>query len=635
MSNQVTLENYLQNRRILTDGAFGTYFQSICTEDIFPEQANISRPDLVKKVHLAYLKAGARLIRTNTFAANTDTISGGIEGVVEVCKNAYRIADEARREYIETCQRNKAREDIFIAGDIGPITLSNQDDRERVLDEYMQIADTFLSLGVDAILFETFPSLDLIDQVIVKIREKSNVFIWVSMSVNQTGYSQAGISLPFLLKDMQTMSQINAIGFNCGVGPGHMHRSLKMEALFGKKGEWKDKFISVLPNASYPRIVRGQVVFTKNDVYFADKLLEIAGMGASIIGGCCGTTPDTIAMVSQKLKERPELWEFDKKAFISCQPDADEVITAELNGMPEHADINMANPEKEKPWFRNPKRADGKLIAVELSPPPNAKDDKVLNAAYYLKDMDIDVVTFPDSPSGRTRADSILMAAKVKAKTDIRVMPHICCRDKNAIAIRAQLLGAHMSDIRDFLVITGDPIPTMAREQVKSVFNFDAVGLMKIIDQINQTEFDGQPSDMLLHYGGAINQNKYNLESEIRRVSRKMEAGASYFLSQPIFTGKEADRLRLIKERTGATILCGIMPLISRKNALFIQNEMSGMCVTDEIVSWFKEESTRQEGEAVGVALAREMMQLTGDFADGFYFSIPFNRVYLLTEILR
>lgn len=632
MDNKVTLESYLQHRRILTDGAFGTYFQSICTEDIFPEQANITRPDLVKDVHLTYMKAGARLIRTNTFAANTDNISGGIKGVLEVCRSAYQIADEARLEFIKTCPKDE--EQIYIAGDIGPIAVPGQDDRARVMDEYMQIADTFLSLGVDAILFETFPSLDIIDQVIAKLREKSDIFIWVSVSVNQTGYSQAGISVPFLLKEMQAMPQVNAIGFNCGVGPGHMHRSLKTEALFGKKGEWKNKFISVLPNASYPRIVRGQVVFTKNDAYFADKLLEISQMGASIIGGCCGTTPDTIAMVRRKLEVRPELWEIDKDALTAARQSADDVSHSGYDDSKEPADQSVAVKEEQKPWFMQPKRADGKLIAVELSPPPNAKDDKMLEAAYLLRDMDVDVVTFPDSPSGRTRADSILMAAKVKAKADVRVMPHICCRDKNAIAIRAQILGAHMSDIRDFLVITGDPIPTMARESVKSVFNFDAVGLMKIIDQVNQTEFDNQPENMLLHYGGAINQNKLNLESEIKRVNRKLEAGASYFLTQPIFTTEEADKLRLIKERTGATIFCGIMPLISQKNAMFIQNEMSGMCVTDEIVGRFEHASTRQEGEAVGVALAREMMELTKDFADGFYFSIPFNRVYLLTDIL-
>lgn len=622
MNSKVTLEQYLQFHRILTDGAFGTYFQSICEEDIFPEQANAVRPDLVKQVHMAYLNAGARLIRTNTFAANTDNISGGIETVQKLCAQAVFIAKEAKEEFIRSCQQNKKREEIFIAGDIGPISISSQDDREAILQEYLQIADTFLTCGVDAILFETFPSLDLIDQVIQEIRKKSDIFIWVSVSVNQTGYTQAGISIPFMLKEMQANGQINAFGFNCGVGPGHMHRSLKTEKI-EKIVAGSGKFLSVLPNASYPRIVRGQVVFTKNDSYFADKLIEIAQMGVAIIGGCCGTTPSTIAMVKQKLDEKESLWEV--APVTASEEDGWEAQKGEISQ-------NQDTPKLR--WFENPNPANGKLIAVELSPPPSANDDKILEAAYQLRDMNVDIVTFPDSPSGRTRADSILMAAKVKAKTDLRVMPHICCRDKNAIAIRAQILGAHMSDIRDFLVITGDPIPTMARESVKSVFNFDAVGLMKIIDQVNQTEFEKDSMSQKLSYGGAINQNKLNLESEIRRVQRKMEAGASYFLTQPIFTKEEAEKIKLIKERTGARIFCGIMPLISQKNALFIQNEMVGMCVTDEIVSRYRPDMTRAEGEQVGVALAKEIMEMTKEFADGFYFSIPFNRVYLLQDIL-
>lgn len=633
MNHKDTLANYLQHHRIVTDGAFGTYFQSICSEDIFPEQANFTCPDLVREVHLKYLQAGARLIRTNTFAANTDNISGGITRVQEVCRQAYRIADQARSEYIQKHQKNKMREDIFIAADIGPIAVSGEDRREQVLEEYLQIADTFLETGVDAILFETFPSLDLIDQVIAKVREKSDIFIWVSMSVNQTGYSQAGIGTAFLLKEMQNMPQVDAFGFNCGVGPGHMHRSLKGENLFGKNGAYGDKFLSVLPNASYPRIVRGQVVFTKNDAYFADKLIEIAGLGASIIGGCCGTSPDTIAAIKKRMDAEPSLWENNREQNVSSRK-AEEKRAARAACAAIETNQEDAAEKEHTAWFEKAKNPNGKLIAVELSPPPNARDDKVLEAACMLRDMNVDVVTFPDSPSGRTRADSILMAAKVKAKTNLRVMPHICCRDKNAIAIRAQILGAHMSDIRDFLVITGDPVPTMARESIKSVFQFDAVGLMKIIDQVNQTEFDGMGPDQILHFGGAINQNKLNFDSEIRRVKRKMEAGASYFFSQPMFTEQEAEKLRRIKKETKARIFCGIMPLISKKNALFIQNEMPGMCVTDEIVSRFDKADTRQAGEAVGVEIARQMIELTKDFADGFYFSIPFNRVYLLQDIL-
>jgi homocysteine S-methyltransferase len=243
----------------------------------------------------------------------------------------------------------------------------------------------------------------------------------------------------------------------------------------------------------------------------------------------------------------------------------------------------------------------------------------------------VDVLTFPDSPSGRTRADSILMAEKVARETGICVMPHICCRDKNAIAMRSQLLGAHINHIHNFLVITGDPIPTMARDSVKSVFNFDSVGLMRIMNDMNEDQFAVAP----VYYGGAINQGRRNLEIELQRVKKKMEAGATFFLTQPVSTKEGAERIRYIKEETGARILCGIMPFVSLKNAVFMKNEMTGIDVTEEVLGRYREDMTREEGEMAGIQLAKEVIAMTEDFVDGYYFSFPFNRVHMLEKILQ
>ena len=271
------------------------------------------------------------------------------------------------------------------------------------------------------------------------------------------------------------------------------------------------------------------------------------------------------------------------------------------------------------------------LIAVELAPPLGCDDEKLMEAAHLLKVSGVDVLTFPDSPSGRTRADSILMAEKVSAETGICVMPHLCCRDKNAIAIRSQLLGAHINGIYNFLVITGDPIPTLVRASVKSVFNFDSVGLMQIISDMNEAEFVENP----VCFGGAINQGRRNLEVEIDRVKKKMKAGASFFLTQPVSSREGVERLRRVKEETGARILCGIMPFVSLKNALFMKNEMTGIDVTDEVLARYREDMTREEGEQAGINLAREVIAWTEDFVDGYYFSFPFNRVHMLREILN
>ncbi|MCD8038417.1 MAG: methylenetetrahydrofolate reductase [Lachnospiraceae bacterium] len=284
----------------------------------------------------------------------------------------------------------------------------------------------------------------------------------------------------------------------------------------------------------------------------------------------------------------------------------------------------------ENAFFAN-KEEGKKLIAVELAPPVNADDEKLLDAARFLKTLGVDALTFPDSPSGRTRVDSVLMAVKVSRETGMCVMPHICCRDKNAIAMQSVFLGAYINDIRNFLIITGDPVPTAARQTIKPVFNFDSVGLMNIARDMNGESFKESP----LVYGGAINQGRKNLDVEINRVKKKMEAGAEFFMTQPVFTSDAAQRVRRIKQETGARILCGIMPLISRRNAVFMRDEIAGVDVSDEIIERYPENAGREEGEAVGAAIAVEIVKETKAFADGYYFSFPFHRVYLLEQILK
>ena len=596
-----TIREYLKEHTLISDGAFGTYFSTLCPGGMFPERANTQAPELVKQVHRAYLDAGAKLIRTNTFASNTKTLGCDKEAVLENAKCGFLLAKEA------------AGDAAFVAGDIGPITPGAYEDEEQLREEYLALAHQFISLGADAILFETFSDTDMVLSVARELRRESDIFIWVQFSVNQLGYSNAGISAKTLLSEAVAGGDIDAVGLNCGVGPGHMAQILSKLELT------KDVFFSALPNASYPKIIQDRIVFLENVDYFAQKLSDIKDMGADIVGGCCGTNPDYIRKIAAVLTES------EKSGAATIGSRGKKAYNHRETAQEKERESKIL-PAKEQ-WFRK----DKKLIAVELSPPPTAQDEKLMDAAHLLKKFSVDVITFPDSPSGRTRADSVLMAAKVGRETGLCVMPHICCRDKNAIGIRSQLLGAYLSDIRNLLIITGDPVPTMVRADIKGVFNFDSVGLMKLVKEMNKESFE----DDRMHYGGAINQNRLNPEVEIGRIRKKMEQGAEFFLTQPVFTPEEAEILRRMKEETGARILCGIMPLVSYKNACFIKNEMTGMKVTDEIVLRYRDAKTREEGESAGIALAKEIMRITEDFADGYYFSVPFNRVYMLEEILK
>lgn len=591
----MNIREYLKKSKLIADGSFGTYYsQKYKTVDI-PEYANITAPQRISEIHTEYINSGAKLIRTNTFASNTYSLDCSIEQVKENIKAAYKIAKEAVEQ---------SRKEIFIAGNIGPVPAVFQPDFEAVEEEYYQIAKTFIDEGADILCFETFTQSEHIMPAIKRIKEECNPFIIVQFCVNQYGYSEAGESAERLVSETAFSKCVDAVGLNCGVGPAHMQQILSRINLNN------NCFVTAMPNAGYPLLVRNRVKYADNPIYFASKVNDMALLGADIIGGCCGTTPDYIREVAKTVDLTPTV----------------------------KSDETSSNNENEKPvikksFFRN---ADGtikdkKLIAVELAPPFGADDKKLLEAAHSLKGLGVDVLTFPDSPSGRTRIDSVLMAQKVKNVTGFEVMPHICCRDKNAIAMRSTFLGASINDINNFLIITGDPIPVMARQVVKSVFNFDSVGLMRIADEMNSEALKNSP----LTYGGAINQSRRRIESEIKRVQKKMEAGAEFFLTQPVFTAEDAERLRRVKEETGARILCGIMPLVSRKNALFMKNEISGVNVTDEVIERYPENADREDGENVGVELAKEMIAATRDFADGYYFSFPFNRTYLLKRIIE
>lgn len=591
----MNIREYLKKSKLIADGSFGTYYSQKYKTVYIPEYANITAPQRISEIHTEYINSGAKLIRTNTFASNTYSLDCSIEQVKENIKAAYKIAKEAVEQ---------SGKEIFIAGNIGPVPAVFQPDYEAVEEEYYQIAKTFIDEGADILCFETFTQSEHIMPAIKRIKEECNPFIIVQFCVNQYGYSEAGESAERLVSETAFSKCVDAVGLNCGVGPAHMQQILSKINLNN------NCFATAMPNAGYPLLVRNRVKYADNPIYFASKVNGMALLGADIIGGCCGTTPDYIREVAKTVDLTPTV----------------------------KSDETSANNENEKPvikksFFRN---ADGtikdkKLIAVELAPPFGADDKKLLEAAHMLKGLGVDVLTFPDSPSGRTRIDSVLMAQKVKNVTGFEVMPHICCRDKNAIAMRSTFLGASINDINNFLIITGDPIPVMARQVVKSVFNFDSVGLMRIADEMNSEALKDSP----LTYGGAINQSRRRIESEIKRVQKKMEAGAEFFLTQPVFTAEDAERLRRVKEETGARILCGIMPLVSRKNALFMKNEISGVNVTDEVIERYPENADREDGENVGVELAKEMIAATRDFADGYYFSFPFNRTYLLKRIIQ
>ena len=584
------LQEKLGKELLFFDGGMGTLLQKEGLQPgELPENWNIEKSEVIRNIHRSYYEAGSNILLTNTFGANA----------VKYHNQAYSL-----KEIVDAAVENvrSVAKDAVVALDIGPTgkLLKPMGDLEfeEAYDAFKEVMIYGEQAGVDLIHIETMSDTYEVKAAVLAAKENTSLPVFATLIFDDRGKLLTGGDVPSVVALLEGL-RVDALGINCGMGPEQMLPILKEIA------KYTSLPIIVKPNAGLPKQRDGQTYYDVTPEKFAAALTEIVRNGACVIGGCCGTTPEYIRGMKERIS-----FEKNKKAVPSI----------------EESEENL--PLKDYSFFAG---KDGKkLIAVELAPPLGSDDENLMDAAHLLQKSGVDVLTFPDSPSGRTRADSILMAEKVARETGICVMPHICCRDKNAIAMRSQLLGAHINHIHNFLVITGDPIPSMARSSVKSVFNFDSVGLMRIMNDMNEEQFAEAP----VCYGGAINQGRRNLEVEISRVLKKMEAGATFFLTQPVSTKESAERLRRIKQETGARILCGIMPFVSLKNALFMKNEMTGIDVTDEVLARYRADMTREEGEAAGIALAKEMMALTDDFADGYYFSFPFNRVSMLEKIL-
>lgn len=595
------LREFLKHKTIIADGAMGTYYAQITNsdDDVWCELANITNEEIIINIHKDYIKAGARLLRTNTFMAScigTNADSAKSEEIIRTaCSNARKAVDIARKELIIDDNDN-----VFIAGDIGPLRENGDYSREEIFAEYVRMVDIMAQENVDAIIFETFPDFDILDDVIRYVYDTYRLPVIANFCLNKNGYTASGISAKRILSKANNIKGLDVCGFNCGIGSGHMRE------IFDKLVIPEGMLVAAMPNAGYPERMQNRMIFMNNTGYFADNVAQISAGMSGIVGGCCGTSPEHIRL----LKERLQAQNFVPKATISKKAE-DKVRHAMPNS------------------FLDKLNSGEKVIAVELDPPYDDDFEGLVECGHALKKAGVDIITMADSPMGRSRVDSILMSIKMREETDMQIMPHICCRDKNMIAMRSTLLGAYINDIRNLLLVTGDPVPGINRSMVTGVFDYNSIQLMNFVKEMNAEFFAGDE----LHYGGALNVGLGKVEKIAERMMKKMEAGCEYFLTQPVFADEDIERLKTLRQLTNAKILCGIMPFVSYKNAVFMQNEFIGINVPDSIVNRFNPEMSRQEAEITGAEIASEIIKKVSGACDGFYFMLPFNRVSLIEKI--
>ena len=582
------IRELLQTRPLLFDGAMGTYYKA--APGVECEQANLTDPAGVLAVHREYLAAGADAVKTNTFSLPR-LAAAHTPGWEQLAQAGWQLAVQAAEET-----------GAAVFADLGPAPDTEAVPAGQV---YTAVAKQFAALGARNFLFETLSSdAGLLDAVGAIKAEVSDAFVLVSFAVLPDGYTREGMYCKDLARRMQESGIVDAVGLNCVSAPGAMRTLAKQ--LGGTLP------LSVMPNAGYPVVTRTQVKYQGRPEYFARELGRLAAEGTvQILGGCCGTTPAHIAALRAELDSLPVV---EKTA-----------PTEELSTVKEQT------VENEDAFLRK-LNAGEKVIAIELDSPRNADLTGYLEGAKKLQAAGADLLTIADCPIAQARMDSSLVACRVHRELGLCTLPHMTCRDRNLNATKALLLGLYAEGVREVLAITGDPIPTAERDEVKNVYQFNSRKLAQYIVSLAGEDRE-MPTPMTVF--GALNLNARNFDVELRRAGEKLENGMSGFLTQPVLSEQAVENLRRTRETLGsrAKILAGIMPVVSQRNAIFMENEINGIHVDEEIIQKFAG-LDRAGGEELGLAISLEMARKALPYADGFYLMTPFNRVALMERLI-
>jgi len=596
------------------DGAVGTrlYDKGVYINRSYDE-LNLTAPDLVREVHEEYIKAGADIIETNSFGATRHKLQPyGLESKIkEINIAAARIAREA------------AGEKTFVAGAIGPLGLRIEPFGPTSFDEakemFKEQAEGLIEGGVDLFILETFSELSVIEQAIRAVREISDLPIIAQMTIQMDGNTTFGTSPEAFTKRLDELD-VDVIGLNCGMGPNHVLTALeKMRPLTSKK-------LSAQPNAGLPRDVQGRQFYMGSPEYMAEFSRRFVQAGAKFVGGCCGTTPTHIKLMSESIRSvSPRV----SVSTIRSEP----ATVAELK--PE--DVSVVPAEERSKWGR--KIARGEFVtSVEVLPPKGCDAQKTLDSIRLLKDAGVDGVNIPDGPRAQTRMSAQATAVLVEREIGIEAVLHYCCRDRNLLGMMSDLLGAAALGLHNLLIITGDPPKMGPYPDATAVFDIDAIGLTNMVNKLNHgldigNNPIGKPTAFSIGVG--VNPGAVNLDEEIRRFEWKVEAGAEYAITQPVFDTEQLRSFLKKIEHVKIPIVAGIWPLISYRNAEFMHNEVPGVNVTSEILERMRiaSDKSKEHARDEGIAIARDSLLEVRDIIAGVQVSAPFGNVKYALQV--
>jgi homocysteine S-methyltransferase len=600
----------LSTRVLVSDGAMGTmlYSRGVFINRCFDE-LNLSSPDLVRQIHQDYVKAGAEIVETNTFGANRTRLAGF--GVAEKLKAINQAGVRLARE--------GAKEAAFVAGAIGPLGVRIEPLGPTSFAEaraiFREQIDALLEAGVDLLIFETFGNLYELREAVRAAHEASGgeVAIVAQVTIDDFGHLPGGTATETFTREMDSWP-VDAIGLNCSVGPKTTLETIERMMQFSSKP------MSAMPNAGLPTRVEGRNMYLCSPEYMAQYARRLLWAGVRIIGGCCGTTPDHIRLIRSETRSLQPL---QKKLSVTVEEP--EVKAQALTPVP------MAEKSK-----LGAKLAQGKFVAfVEILPPRGVDASLEIAGARRCAEQGIDAINVPDGPRASARMSAQMACQLIQQHAGIEAISHFCCRDRNILGIQSELLGAHAAGVRNLICITGDPPRMGLYPDATAVFDVDAIGLVNIVGNLNHgLDIGGNPigSQTALLIGVGANPGAHNMDEEIRRFEWKVEAGAEYVVTQPVFDLELLEKFLKRIERVKIPVICGLWPLTSFRNAEFMVNELR-VPVPEPFMARMRGVDNADKAREEGVAIAREMVARVRGMVQGVQLSAPFGRYQMALDV--
>ncbi|ART74767.1 bifunctional homocysteine S-methyltransferase/methylenetetrahydrofolate reductase [Sutcliffiella horikoshii] len=598
------LDSLQQDKILIADGAMGTLLYSYGSDCCF-EELNLSQPNQIYNIHKAYLNAGANLIQTNTYAANYHKLEryGLQDQVKEINSAAVRLAKRAVADH----------PDAHVVGTIGGIRAIKPEaiPLEEIKRTFREQLYCLLLEGVDGILLETFYDLEELETVLQIARKETDLPIIAQVSLQEVGYLQNRVHITDALNRLESLGA-DIVGLNCRLGPYHMISTLEEVSIP------KTAYLSAYPNASLPSYVDGKLEYDSDADYFKETALAFRDQGVRLIGGCCGTTPAHIKAFSDALEGVAPLKEKQVKRK-------------------ERTIILPSSKKKDVPTPLFEKAKKQQSIIVELDPPRKLNTDKFMAGAKALKDAGIDALTLADNSLASPRVCNTALGSIVKSDIGLRPLIHITCRDRNLIGLQSHLMGLHQLGIHDVLAVTGDPTKVGDFPGASSVYDVTSFGLINMIKQFNQgVSLSGKELGERTSFsvGAAFNPNVRIIDKAVERLEKKIDAGADYFISQPVFSEEKLLEVYQATKHIEAPIYIGIMPLTSSRNANFLHHEVPGIKLTPQVLEVMnRHQDDPQQASLEGLNIAKGLLDAALELFNGIYLITPFMRYELTVEL--